>query len=57
MASAFENRLLSLQELPVKKLLYELTGFAEHHVDMAHQVVDVVVARLMNVCYNIILYF
>jgi hypothetical protein len=47
--SAFENRLQSLREFPEKKLIFELTGFAEHHIDIAHQVVELIYQKLKNV--------
>ena len=57
MASAFENRLMSLDEWPERKLLLELTGFAEYHLSIANQVVDVIVGRLQNVKESLYLSF
>ena len=56
MASAFENRLMSLDEWPERKLLLELTGFAEYHMSIANQVVDVIVGRLQNVLLYLYFY-
>lgn len=49
MASAFEGRLMSLKEWPEKRLIFELTNFAEYHYDIAPQVVEIIVGRLASV--------
>lgn len=53
MASAFENRLNALREWPEKKLIYELTSFAEHHINAYSQICDVILLRLRDSAISI----
>ena len=54
MTSAFESRLASLQGFPEKKLIFELTSYAEYHIGIAPQVVDLICGKLSDVSFDLI---